>query len=146
MNKGVWDKMAIRMFFLMLLFGFLIQYGSAIGQGQNHLQNIQPIKTTETKSSEQFVYPFNVSNADRRNPVNYTFNAPIGENWILTIQNNMSYALRDDAKTIIRLHQQLLEALDAIKASPIESQKTQNNSGKGKEVSAAYIPSELKSG
>jgi hypothetical protein len=99
------DKMALLMFLLMLLFGFLMQYGSVIGQGQERLQNIQPIKTTETKSSEQFAYPFSVSNADRRNPVNYTFNAPIGENWILTIQNNMSYALRDDAKTIIRLHE-----------------------------------------
>ena len=32
-------------------------------------------------------------------------NPSIGENWILTIQNNMSYAQRDDAKTIVRLHE-----------------------------------------
>jgi hypothetical protein len=97
--------MVLRVFLLLLLFGFLIHFGSAIGQSQDHLQNIQPIKTTETKSNEQVIFAFNVSNADRRNPANYTFNAPIGENWIMTIQNNMSYAQRDDAKTIIRLHE-----------------------------------------
>lgn len=100
--------MALRLFFLVvLLFGFLVQLNSGIGQSQEHsVQNTQqPIKVTETKSSEQFVYDFNASNAYRRNPVNYTFNTPIGENWILTIQNNMSYAQRDDAKTIIRLHE-----------------------------------------
>lgn len=98
--------MVLRILFLVfLLLGFPIQFNSAIGQSQEGVQNSQPIKMTESKSSEQFVYGFNVSNADRRNPVNYSFNAPIGENWILTIRNNMSYAERDDAKTIIRLHE-----------------------------------------
>jgi hypothetical protein len=97
--------MDLRIFLLLLLFGCIFQFSPAIGQIQEDLQNIQPIKMTDTKSNEQFVYPFNVSNADRRNPVNYTLNAPIGENWILTIQNNMSYAQRDDAKTIVRLHE-----------------------------------------
>ncbi len=97
--------MALRIFLLLLLFGFFIQFGSAIGQSQERLQNIQPIKSTETKSNEQFIYAFNVSNADRRNPVNFTLSDPIGENWMLTIQNNMSYAQREDAKTIIRLHE-----------------------------------------
>lgn len=97
--------MALRIFLLLLLFGCVFQVSSAIGQSQDLLQNIQPIKTTDTKSNEQIVYAFNVSNADRRNPVNYTLNAPIGENWILTIQNNMSYAQRNDAKTIVRLQE-----------------------------------------
>lgn len=97
--------MALRIFLLLLLFGCVFQVSSAIGQSQDLLQNIQPIKTTDTKSNEQIVYTFNVSNADRRNPVNYTLNAPIGENWILTIQNNMSYAQRNDAKTIVRLQE-----------------------------------------
>jgi hypothetical protein len=97
--------MVLRIFLLLLLFGCVFQVSSTIGQSQELLQNIQPIKTTDTKSNEQIVYAFNVSNADRRNPVNYTLNTPIGENWILTIQNNMSYAQRDDAKTIIRLHE-----------------------------------------
>ena len=83
----------------------MIQFGSIYGQDQNRSYNIQPIKNIGTKNSEDFTYDYSVSNAYRRNPVNYTFNAPIGENWILTIQNNMSYAQRDDAKTIIRLHE-----------------------------------------
>lgn len=105
MNECMRDKIALRIFLLLLLLGFLLQYSSVMGQNQGRAQNIQPIKTTETKSSDQFTYAFNVSNADRRNPVNYTFNSPIGENWILTIENNMSYAQRDDAKTVVRLHE-----------------------------------------
>lgn len=101
-------KMGLQLLFLVvLLLGFLAQLNPGIGQSQEEsMQNTQqPIKVTETKSSNQFVYDFNVSNAYRRTPVNYTFNSPIGENWILTIQNNMSYAQRDDAKTIIRVHE-----------------------------------------
>jgi hypothetical protein len=104
-DKCITNKMVLRVFLILLLFGVLMQFGSATGQSQERMQDIQPIKTIDAKSNEQFVYAFNVSNADRRNPANYTFNAPIGENWILTIQNNMSYAQRDDAKTIIRLHE-----------------------------------------
>ena len=97
--------MALRVFLLLSLFSFLIQFGSVMGQTQERLQNFQPIKTTETKSSDQVTFAYDVSNADRLNPVNYTLNPSIGENWILTIQNNMSYAQRDDAKTIVRLHE-----------------------------------------
>jgi hypothetical protein len=97
--------MALRVFLLLSLFSFLIQFGSVMGPTQERLQNFQPIKTTETKSSDQVTFAYDVSNAYRRNPVNYTLNPSIGENWILTIQNNMSYAQRDDAKTIVRLHE-----------------------------------------
>ncbi|MGA9934246.1 MAG: hypothetical protein WBP83_03910, partial [Nitrososphaeraceae archaeon] len=86
--------MALRVFLLLALFSFLIQFGSVMGQTQERLQNFQPIKTTETKSSDQVTFAYDVSNADRRNPVNYTLNSAIGENWILTIQNNLSYAQR----------------------------------------------------
>ena len=105
MNEWMRNKRALRVFLLVSLFSFLIQFGSVMGQTQERLQNFQPIKTTETKSSDQVTFTYDVSNADRRNPVNYTLNPSIGENWILTIQNNMSYAQRDDAKTIVRLHE-----------------------------------------
>jgi hypothetical protein len=97
--------MTVRVILLLSVFGLLLQIGSAVGQNQEQLQSLQPIESTETKNSEQFTFAYDVSNSDRRNPVNYTFNSPIGENWILTIQNNMSYAQRNDSKTIIRLHE-----------------------------------------
>lgn len=65
----------------------------------------KPIKHLETNNTEQFTFSYNVSNFDRRNPINHTLRAPLGDNWMLTIQNNMSYAQRSDAKTIVRLYE-----------------------------------------
>ena len=56
--------MALRVFLLLSLFSFLIQFGSVMGQTQERLQNFQPIKTTETKSSDQVTFAYDVSNAD----------------------------------------------------------------------------------
>jgi hypothetical protein len=58
----------------------------------------------------------------------------------------MAAKLTNRQKSIIRLHQQLLEALDTLHNTPVENQKNPNNSGKGKEVTASYLPSELKCG
>src|SRR3712207_17775 len=46
----------------------------------------------KTKNSEQFVFPYSSSNSDRKNPFVYAFDTPKVTNWILTIQNNMSYS------------------------------------------------------
>jgi hypothetical protein len=35
----------------------------------------------------------------------YTYDKPKGQNWILTVENNLSYAIRQDAKTIIKLQE-----------------------------------------
>ena len=57
----------------------------------------------KTKNSERFVMPFTVANSDRKNPTVYVYEKPKITNWILTIQNNLSYAVRQDAKAIIVL-------------------------------------------
>jgi hypothetical protein len=59
----------------------------------------------KTKKSEQFVFPYTASNNDRRNPLIYTYDKPKNTNWILSIQNNMSYNSIQGAKTIIRLQE-----------------------------------------
>jgi len=60
-------------------------------------------KTIKARDSEKFVIPFNASNYERNKPLIYNFSGSIGQNWILTLQNNLDYAYRQDAKTVIKL-------------------------------------------
>lgn len=69
-------------------------------QEDNQFKNSQVVKT---KNTEQVTFPYTASNTDRKNPVIYTYDTPKGINWILTIQNNMTYSNSADAKTIIKL-------------------------------------------
>jgi len=49
----------------------------------SQLTNIsQEFQTAKTNVSESFVLPFNDTNTDRRNPVEYVFNEPKVNNWI----------------------------------------------------------------
>lgn len=59
----------------------------------------------KTENSEQFVFPYSSSNSDRKNPFVYAFDTPKVTNWILTIQNNMSYSDMQNAKTIVKLQE-----------------------------------------
>jgi hypothetical protein len=85
-----------------LLFAPLIAFSQS-QQGLNILHN--KYKVIETKNSERFIFPYNASNNVRKNPLIYNYTRPIGQNWILTVQNNMSYAYRGDAKTIVKLRE-----------------------------------------
>jgi len=76
------------------------------GQTQQQLNHPQgKYQVIKTKNSEQFVLPYTASNDDRKHPLIYSYDNPKGLNWILTIQNNLSYAIRQDAKTIIKLQE-----------------------------------------
>ena len=78
------------------------------GQSQQQQQLNPPqgkYQIIKTKNSEQFVLPYTVSNDDRKNPMIYTYDESKSENWILTILNNLSYAIRPDAKTIVKLQE-----------------------------------------
>ncbi|HEU5120597.1 MAG TPA: hypothetical protein VFT71_06390 [Candidatus Nitrosocosmicus sp.] len=68
----------------------------------NDTQNLQTIKTD---TSENFVIPFNDTNSDRRNPLQYIFDEPKSSNWIVSIYNNLSYYNGPDSKTIIKLQE-----------------------------------------
>lgn len=77
--------------------------------GFNREQQANPPKASEvakTHNTERFVFPYSASNYDRKHPLVYTYDKPKGVNWILTIQNNMTYALRQDAKTVIKMQEQ----------------------------------------
>jgi hypothetical protein len=63
----------------------------------------QEYQTTKTNVSESFVLPFNDTNNDRRNPVEYVFDEPKVTNWIISIYNNLSYYNNNDSKTIIKI-------------------------------------------
>jgi hypothetical protein len=87
----------------------IIIFTPLLSFGQNQEQQLNPpqgkYQIIKTKNSEQFVLPYTVSNDDRKNPMIYTYDEPKGQNWILTIQNNLSYAIRPDAKTIVKLQE-----------------------------------------
>ena len=70
----------------------------------SQLTNIsQEFQTAKTNVSESFVLPFNDTNIDRRNPVEYVFNEPKVNNWIISIYNNLSYYNDNASKTIIKI-------------------------------------------
>ena len=73
----------------------------AQGQQQDTLQH--KYQVVKTKNSERFVLPFTVANMDRKNPADYVYDKPKNTNWILTMQNNLSYAVRQDAKAVVIL-------------------------------------------
>jgi hypothetical protein len=96
-------------YLLSVLLIIIIIFTPLLSFGQNQEQQLNPpqdkYQIIKTKNSEQFVLPYTVSNDDRRNPLIYTYDEPKSQNWILTIDNNLSYAVRPDAKTIVKLQE-----------------------------------------
>ena len=91
---------------LLIIVIFTPLFSSGQNQQQQQLNTPQgKYQVIKTKNSEQFVLPYTASNDDRKHPITYTYDGPKGLNWILTIQNNLSYAIRQDAKTIVKLQE-----------------------------------------
>ncbi len=65
--------------------------------------NSQEFQSSKNNVSEIFVLPFNDTNNDRRNPIEYVFDEPKVNNWIISIYNNLSYYNNNDSKTIIKI-------------------------------------------
>jgi hypothetical protein len=95
--------------YLLSVLLIIIIFTPLLSSGQNQQQQLNPsqdkYQIIKTKNSEQFVLPYTVSNDDRKNPMIYTYDESKSENWILTILNNLSYAIRPDAKTIVKLQE-----------------------------------------
>ena len=72
---------------------------------QMQANSSQDLQTIKTNTSENFVIPFNDTNNDRRNPIEYVFDEPKSSNWIISIYNNLSYYNSPDSKTIIKLQE-----------------------------------------
>jgi len=83
-----------------VMVSIFFQNPSSFSQLTNGSQDLQ---TTKTNVSEIFVLPFNDTNNDRRNPVEYVFDESKVNNWIISIYNNLSYYNNNDSKTIIKI-------------------------------------------
>src|ERR671930_2202841 len=89
---------------LLLIAAIIFVPTSTIAQNQQQQSILlHRYEVLKTKNSERFVLPFTAANSDRKNPTVYVYEKPKITNWILTIQNNLSYAVRQDAKAIIVL-------------------------------------------
>ena len=66
-------------------------------------QSQEDLQVAKTERSENFVIPYTAANRNEQYPLLYTFDAPLQPNWILSIQNNLSYVPREGARTIIKL-------------------------------------------
>ena len=71
-----------------------------------YAQGDQPYDIVKGERNETFVLPYGAANHDRRNPVVYTYDEPVGQNWIMGIENKLSYTAKDDAKVMIILREQ----------------------------------------
>lgn len=71
-----------------------------------YAQSDEPYDIVKGERNENFVLPFGAANHDRRNPVVYTFDQPLGENWIMGVENTLSYTAKDDAKMVLVLREQ----------------------------------------
>ena len=89
---------------LLLLIIFMIIFVPVLSFAQSQQRILQhEYQVVKTKNNERFVLPFTAPNSDRKNPIVYVYDKPKITNWILTIQNNLSYAIRQDAKAIVIL-------------------------------------------
>jgi hypothetical protein len=86
---------------------FIIMFVPVSSFAQKQQQSIlqHQYQVVKTKNNERFVLPFTAANSDRKNPIVYVYEKPKITNWILTIQNNLSYAVRQDAKAIVILRE-----------------------------------------
>lgn len=71
-----------------------------------YAQSDSPYNIVKGERNESFVLPYGVANHDRRDPVVYTFDEPIGQNWIIGIENTLSYTTKQDAKVVIVLREE----------------------------------------
>ena len=65
----------------------------------------QKYQIVKSDSSESFAFPYTAGNRDIDDPLVYTYDVPKGPSWIMTINNNMSYVARDEAKTIVKIQE-----------------------------------------
>jgi hypothetical protein len=93
----------VSLLLIMVIVTFVPTLSFAQAQQQDTLQH--EYQVVKTKNSERFVLPFTAANTDRKSPVVYLYDKPKITNWILTMQNNLSYAVRQDAKAIVLLRE-----------------------------------------
>jgi hypothetical protein len=90
---------------IVLIIFIIMMFVPVSSFAQNQQQGVlqHQYQVVKTKNNERFVLPFTAANSDRKNPIVYVYEKPKITNWILTVQNNLSYAVRQDAKAIVIL-------------------------------------------
>ena len=68
-----------------------------------YAQSSQPFEVVKAERSESFSLPYGAANYDRKDPVVYEYDVPKGQNWIMGIENTLSYVDREDAKAVVVL-------------------------------------------
>jgi hypothetical protein len=68
-------------------------------------QSQEDFQVVKTERSESFVIPYTAVNRNEQDPLVYTFDEPKQPNWIVTLQNNVSYVPREGARTIIKIQE-----------------------------------------
>jgi hypothetical protein len=68
-------------------------------------QSQEEFQVVKTERSESFVIPYTAVNRNEQDPLVYTFDEPKEPNWIVTLQNNVSYVPREGARTIIKIQE-----------------------------------------
>ena len=71
-----------------------------------YAQGDSPYNIVKGERNESFVLPYGAANHDRKDPVVYTFDKPLGEDWIMGVENTLSYTAKEDAKLVMILREQ----------------------------------------
>ena len=69
-------------------------------------QSQEDFQVAKSERSESFILPYTAANRNEQDPLVYTFDESLAPNWILSIQNNVSYVPREGARTIIKIQEQ----------------------------------------
>ncbi len=85
--------------FLFITFSFICN-PSLIFSQSNQSQEFQILKKN---NNEQFTFPYTASNQERQNSTEYKFQDPVLNDWILFINNNLTYSNNPEAKTVIQI-------------------------------------------
>jgi hypothetical protein len=95
-------KVFFSCFFLLFLFitSSIIFYPSLTFSQSNESQKFQVLKKDGT---ERITFPFTAINHERQNSSEYIFQDPILNNWILLINNNITYSDNPEAKTVVQI-------------------------------------------
>jgi hypothetical protein len=91
----------MRLVIVIGVLAFLILLLPALAYAQSQ-EDFQVVKTDR---SESFVLPYTAVNRNQQDPLVYTFDEPKQPNWIISIQNNVSYVPREGARTIIKINE-----------------------------------------
>jgi hypothetical protein len=82
-----------------MTFGIICNPGLTFSQSDQSKE----FQISKNNNNEQFTFPYTASNNIRQNSTEYKFQDPILNDWILLINNNITYSNNPEAKTVIKI-------------------------------------------